>query len=212
MENKVKLNVLGLSYSQAQTGAYALILSDETEKIRIPVVIGAAEAQSIAIIMEKMITPRPLTHDLFTTFCEGFSVDVTEVNIYRLDEGIFYSEIVCQNDKATVRIDARTSDAVAIALRSGCPIYTTKEILEKAGITMSEKELSESNAGDDTPSRGTEPQEKTTVKENIHTSESKANPFTGYTLAQLKTMMDQAILNEDYERASLLRDEMGRRD
>lgn len=212
MENKVKLNVLGLSYSQAQTGAYALILSDETEKIRIPVVIGAAEAQSIAIIMEKMITPRPLTHDLFTTFCEGFSVDVKEINIYRLDEGIFYSEIVCQNEKATVRIDARTSDAVAIALRSECSIYTTKEILDKAGITMSEKELSESNAGDDISPKGMEPQEKISKKENVHNVESKANSFTDYTLTQLKAMMDQAILNEDYERASLLRDEIGRRE
>lgn len=212
MENKVKLNVLGLSYSQAQTGAYALILSDVTDQKRIPIVIGAAEAQSIAIIMEKMVTPRPLTHDLFTTFCEGFTVSVTEINIYRLDEGIFYSEIICKNEKTTVRIDARTSDAVAIALRAECPIYTNKDILDKAGIIMSEKELSESNAGNDMPIRGAITQKEIKEEEKDSGSERKSNLFSGYTLAQLKEMMDEAVLNEDYERASLLRDEMSKRD
>lgn len=210
MDNKVKLNVLGLSYSQAQTGAYALILSDEKDEKRIPVVIGAAEAQSIAIIMEKMVTPRPLTHDLFVAFCEGFAVDVIEINIYRLDEGIFYSEIMCKNDKDIVKMDARTSDAVAIALRSNCPIYTTFEIIEKAGISITEKELSTSKPGEAAPIKASDVSSSKVAKESSTTGEH--GQFSGYTITQLKALMEEAISNEDYERASLLRDEISKRE
>jgi len=210
MDNKVKLNVLGLSYSQAQTGAYALILSDEKDEKRIPVVIGAAEAQSIAIIMEKMVTPRPLTHDLFVTFCEGFAVEVIEVNIYRLDEGIFYSEIICKKGKDTVKMDARTSDAVAIALRSNCPIYTTIEVIEKAGISITDKELSASKPGEDTPTKSADVPPSTGAKE--FSTKEEQGPFSGYTITQLKALMEEAISNEDYERASLLRDEITKRE
>lgn len=210
MSNKVKLNVLGLSYSQAQTGAYALILSDEKDEKRIPVVIGAAEAQSIAIIMEKMVTPRPLTHDLFVTFCEGFSVEVIEVFIYRLDEGIFYSEILCKKNNSIVKMDARTSDAVAIALRSDCPIYSTLEIIEKAGITITDKELDSPKSKEDSPVNLEEASSSVSrITNPVSATEGK---FSGYTLTQLNALMEEAIVNEDYERASLLRDEISKRE
>lgn len=210
MDNKIELKVLGLSYSQAQTGAYALILSDKNDTKRIPVVIGAAEAQSIAIIMEKMVTPRPLTHDLFTSFCEGFAVDVIEVNIYNIDEGVFYSEIVCQSSQQRVVIDSRTSDAIAIALRIECPIYTTPEIMDKAGISFQEKEIPES-----AESKIPRKEKQTKSHENEPTQKLKTGEegkYSGYTIAQLKSLIDEAIANENYERASELRDEISRRE
>ena len=210
MDNKIELKVLGLSYSQAQTGAYALILSDKNDTKRIPVVIGAAEAQSIAIILEKMVTPRPLTHDLFTSFCEGFGVDIIEVNIYNIDEGVFYSEIVCQSTQQRVVIDARTSDAIAIASRNECPIYTTPEIMEKAGISFQDKEIQES-----AESKIPQKEKQTKSQEKEQTQKSKFGEevkYSGYTIAQLKSLIDEAIANEDYERASELRDEINRRE
>lgn len=212
MDNKVKLNVLGLSYSQAQTGAYALILSNENDDKRIPVVIGAAEAQSIAIIMEKMITPRPLTHDLFTNFCIGFGVSIVEVFIYRLEEGIFYSEILCKNDKTTLRIDARTSDAVAIALRAECPLYTSAEILEKAGISIADKEFSSGKSESKSSEKSIETSKSSISEKKTSFYESSESQFAGYSISQLKSMIEEAILNEDYERASLLRDEISKRE
>jgi len=209
MDNRVQLTVLGLSYSQAQTGAYALILSNGNDDRRIPVVIGAAEAQSIAIIMEKMVTPRPLTHDLFSSFCEGFGVEVEEINIYRLDEGIFYSEIVCKNAQQKVVIDARTSDAVAIALRTDSPIYTSQEIMEKAGISIVEKEIPEA-AESKVPRPQDAPQDK--PKESFTSRPEPENKYAGYTIAQLKSLIEEAISNENYERASELRDEITRRE
>jgi len=209
MDNRVQLTVLGLSYSQAQTGAYALILSNGNDDRRIPVVIGAAEAQSIAIIMEKMVTPRPLTHDLFSSFCEGFGVEVQEINIYRLDEGIFYSEIICKNAQQKVVIDARTSDAVAIALRTDSPIYTSQEIMEKAGISIVEKEIPEA-AESKAPRPQDTPQDK--PRESFTSRPEPENKYAGYTIAQLKSLIEEAISNENYERASELRDEITRRE
>lgn len=204
MQN-IRLNVLGLSYSQAQTGAYALILADEADEKRIPIVIGAAEAQSIAITLEKMTTPRPLTHDLFKSFSEGFGIVVIEVNIYRLEAGIFYAEIVCERKNTKIRIDARTSDAVAIALRFGCPIYTTPEIMTKAGILMSEKEEGR---------KVEKPEAKPQIVQEAPSEVPKKSSgvFSGYTLTQLKTLMEEAVNNEDYERASQIRDEINKRE
>lgn len=204
MQN-IRLNVLGLSYSQAQTGAYALILADEADEKRIPIVIGAAEAQSIAITLEKMTTPRPLTHDLFKSFSDGFGITVIEVNIYRLEAGIFYAEIVCERKKTRIRIDARTSDAVAIALRFECPIYTTSEIMNKAGISMSEKEegLKEEKIEKKPQIIAEDPQEPPKKSSSV---------FSGYTLTQLKALMEEAVKNEDYERASQIRDEINKRE
>ena len=125
-ENRVRLKVMGLSYSQIQTGAYALILAQVGGPIRIPVVIGAAEAQSIALKMESITPPRPMTHDLFVSFAHAFGVKLTEVFIYKFEDGIFSSELTFSDGERTISIDSRTSDAIAIAMRTGAPIYTTK--------------------------------------------------------------------------------------
>lgn len=189
-----------MSYSQTQTGAYALVLSEEDGDRRIPIIIGGVEAQSIAIQLEELAPPRPLTHDLFKSFAEAFTVNVVEVNIYRLEEGIFYSELICEKGANRIRIDSRTSDAVAIALRFKCPIYTTDEIIEKAGIVLSiEGESQEPSIA--------APKES----ESVMPSTSAGNQFSDYSLAQLTGMLDDAINDEDYEKASLIRDEIGRR-
>ncbi|MBN2596732.1 MAG: bifunctional nuclease family protein [Marinifilaceae bacterium] len=196
---KIKLNVLGLSYSQTQTGAYALVLSEEDGDRRIPIIIGGVEAQSIAIQLEELEPPRPLTHDLFKSFAEAFAVNVVEVNIYRLEEGIFYSELICEKGLSRIRIDSRTSDAVAIALRFKCPIFTTEEIIEKAGIVLSiEGEAEESMIAGQTDPEVPKP-------------EKRRSQFTEYSLSQLRGMLEDAVRDEDYERASLIRDEIDRR-
>lgn len=196
---KIKLNVLGLSYSQTQTGAYALVLSEEDGERRIPIIIGGVEAQSIAIQLEELEPPRPLTHDLFKSFAEAFTVNVVEVNIYRLEEGIFYSELICEKGTTRIRIDSRTSDAVAIALRFKCPIYTTDDIIEKAGIVLSvEGEAQEPSI----------PHVQETEKPVPQTS----GQFSDYSLSQLTGMLEDAVRDEDYERASLIRDEIGKRE
>src|SRR5665647_2165553 len=133
---KVKLNILGLSVSQSQSGAYALVLAEENGDRRIPIIIGPIEAQSIAIQLEGLKPPRPLTHDLFKQMATAFDIVISEVIIYKLEEGIFYSELICVKNGKQVIIDSRTSDAVALSLRFGCPIYTTEEILERAGIVI----------------------------------------------------------------------------
>ncbi len=127
--NKIKLNVLGISYSQTQSGAYALVLTEEHGNRRIPIIIGGFEAQAIAIQLEGLTPPRPLTHDLFLSFATAFNISLIEVDIYRLEEGVFYSKLVCENGNREITIDARTSDAIALALRFKCPIYTTEEII-----------------------------------------------------------------------------------
>lgn len=194
---KVKLNVLGISYSQTQSGAYALVLSEEDGKRRIPIIIGGFEAQSIAIQIEGLTPPRPLTHDLFLNFAKSYNIEIIEVQIYKLEEGVFFSKLHCDNGKKEVYIDARTSDAIALALRFKCPIYTSEEIIEKAGIIL---EID-----------GTEDEiEKTAVstkkKENYDST-----LFSKMTLSELKIILEEAVLNEDYEKASKIRDEIKKR-
>ncbi len=193
MSTKVKLKVLGLSYSQTQSGAYALVLSEENGERRIPIIIGAFEAQAIAIELESLKPPRPLTHDLFLSFAQAFNIDLVEVNIHRLEEGIFYSELVCENVGSRIKIDARTSDAVALAIRFGTPIFTTEEIMQKAGIILpvEERVRSESN-------------------EDEEYSEEDENITESLNIEDLKELLQEAIENEDYEEASRLRDEINR--
>ena len=193
---KIKLNVLGLSYSQTQTGAYALVLAEEEGERRIPIIIGGFEAQSIAIELEGLKPPRPLTHDLFVNFATSFNIDLVEVNIYKLEEGIFYSELVCDNGNYRIKIDARTSDAVALAIRFKCPIYTTENIMTKAGIVLDmEKE-----------------QAKTHHEEPPEPAQSKVHSkYTDYSPEELQKLLDKAVQDEDYEEASLIRDEIKRR-
>ncbi len=186
--DRIKLKVLGLSYSMSQTGAYALILADEQDIHRIPIIIGMPEAQSIAIQLEKLQTQRPLTHDLIKTLTDELGVTLKEVVIYRLDAGIFYSELYFQTSLDTIKIDSRTSDAIALALRYGSDIYTTPEIIEKAGILVSEEVRDQ--------------------QDKIHSTvvNVEENQFKEYTVQELTKLMDEAIRNEDYERASKFRD------
>ncbi len=194
---KVRLNILGLSVSQTQSGAYALVLAEEDGDRRIPIIIGQVEAQAIAIQMEGLTPPRPLTHDLFVTLATVFDIYISEVIIYKLEEGIFYSELVCRQGTLESKIDSRTSDAVALALRFKCPIYTTEEILKKAGIVLDPESSSSPSFGEETvaPASGT----------------SKEPEFERYTVNELTDMMNEAIRNENYERASKIRDEINRR-
>ena len=192
--SKVKLNVLGLSNSQSQSGAYAQILAEEHGRRRLPIIIGAFEAQAIALQLEGLFPPRPLTHDLFYNFATAFKVDISEVNIYRLEEGVFYSILLCNRGNEKLKIDARTSDAVALALRFKCPIYTTEEILEKAGIYIEFDKKKEEEGG----------------KKKSGSSKG-AEEFTSYTKEELNELLNEAVQNEDYERATLIRDEMNRR-
>lgn len=196
---KVKLNVLGLSYSQMQSGAYALVLTEENGKQRLPIIIGGFEAQAIAIELEGLKPPRPLTHDLFVNFAIAFNIELKEVIIYKLEEGIFYSELVCDNGGSRIKIDARTSDAVALALRFKCPIYTTQEIISKAGIILSFKEAKQKNQ-----------QKSSTQESNQH--EKKQTGLSNVPIDELKKMLDKAIQEEDYEKASKIRDEIKRRE
>ena len=193
--SKVKLKVLGLSCSQTQSGAYALILSEENGNRRIPIVIGGFEAQAIAIGLERLHPPRPLTHDLFVNFAKSFDITITEVNIYHLEEGIFYSELVCMNNGSYIKIDARTSDAVALAIRCNCPIYTTEQIIEKAGIVFN---VTEEQA---------EPAQK-----EPQPAETGVDKYEKLDIKELKKLLDKSISNEDYEEASHIRDEIQRRE
>ncbi len=136
MENKVKLKIVGISYSQIQTGAYALILAEEDGQYHIPIVIGATEAQSIALKMEHINMPRPITHDLIVSISNAFGIKLTEVFIYKFEDGIFFSELTFDDGNRQIVIDSRTSDAIAIAIRTKTPIYTTPEIIDKAGFIL----------------------------------------------------------------------------
>jgi len=189
---KIKLEIIGMSYSQSQSGAYALILGEALGKRRLPIIIGGFEAQAIAIELEKMKPSRPLTHDLFKSFADTFHISLQEVIINKFIEGVFHAELVCLDGKAEYRIDARTSDAVALALRFQCPIYTNEKIMSAAGIIVDEKK-------EDKP-----------VEEEKPVSE-QPSALEHYTSAELKEMLQKAVENEEYEEASRIRDEMNKR-
>ena len=196
---KIKLNVLGISYSQIQSGAYALVLSEAGGERRIPIIIGGFEAQSIAIQLEGLTPPRPLTHDLFVNFANNFNVKLLEVLIYKLDEGVFYSKLLCSDGKVTHEIDARTSDAVSLALRFKSAVYTTEEILDRAGIVLdSEASASETPFDDDDD-------------DEMMIEEGKKSSLADISLADLNNMLDEAIKEENYEFATKVRDEIERR-
>ena len=199
----VRLNIKGISYSQTQNGAYALILSEIDGDRKLPIVIGAFEAQSIAIALEKEIKPpRPLTHDLFKNFSDRFDIVVKQVIIHKLVDGVFYSSLICERDKIEEIIDARTSDAIALALRFQAPIFTYKNILDKAGIYLKVNKEDEQKADNILVDE--------VLAEEIETSAGQDN-FKGKTLKELQKMLDQAVINEDYETAARIRDEMSKR-
>lgn len=197
----VRLNIKGISYSQTQNGAYALLLSEINGKRQLPIVIGAFEAQSIAIALEKEIKPpRPLTHDLFKTFSEHFSITIKQVIIHKLVDGIFYSSLICERDKIEEIIDARTSDAIALALRFDAPIFTYKNIIDKAGVQLTPK----SAAGMFDAKLSDE--QKTTGGDVDYDRGYKNIP-----LKKLNEMLEEAVNNEDYEKAAHIRDEISKR-
>lgn len=191
--DKIKLDIAGLSYSQTQSGAYALVLNESGGRRQLPIIIGGFEAQAIAIELEKMTPTRPLTHDLFKSFAISFGIQVNEVVIYKLVEGIFYSKLICEKDGFVTEIDARTSDAIAIGVRFNCPIYTFEEILSGAGTLLSEQEdADDDELGDD---------EHTDLGKAMHQQSNE----------DLETQLQEALENEDYELASRIRDEINKR-
>ncbi|WP_289692440.1 bifunctional nuclease domain-containing protein [uncultured Duncaniella sp.] len=187
-DDRIRLKVMGLSYSQIQTGAYALILAQVGGPYRIPVVIGAAEAQSIAIKMESIIPPRPMTHDIFVSFAHAFGVKLVEVFIYRFEDGIFSSEMTFSDGERTITIDSRTSDAIAIAMRTGAPIFTTPEILDETGFEMEIKE-----EGDSDEDSGLEPMDEDGIREP---------KLENYAIEELEKTLQKLIDNEEYEEAA----------
>jgi bifunctional DNase/RNase len=192
---KVRLEIVGLSYSQTQSGAYALVLGESTGSRRLPIIIGGFEAQAIAIELEKMTPTRPLTHDLFKAFSETFSIDVTEILIYNLVEGIFYAKLICTDGTREVEIDARTSDAIALAVRFNCPIFTYEFILKSAGIVLDDDSLP-------TIENPTATVEEMTTPEGEYQSKSSE---------ELKNLLQTALDDEQYELASKIRDELNTR-
>ena len=199
----IQLSIIGLTYSQTQKNAYALLLGEEEGPRRLPIVIGAFEAQSIAIALEKdILPPRPLTHDLFTSLALTFNIYLKKVMIHKLEEGIFYSYLVCELNGETHQIDSRTSDAVALALRFNSPIYTYEEILEKAGIILDDQKSKITNKIE------SKVKSKPLMKESVKSSESDLKRLSE---KALNNKLKIALEKEDYELAASLRDELNRR-
>jgi len=194
---KIKLDIVGLSYSQTQSGAYALVLGEISGRRRLPIIIGSFEAQAIAIEIEKMTPSRPLTHDLFKSFAKAYHITVQEIIIYNLVDGIFYSKLICSDGKKVVEIDARTSDAIAVAVRFDCPIYTYEFILSTAGIVIEGNDF--------------------VYLENINepaeekTPAGPAGSYNSLSIDELKTRLQEALSEESYEKAAKIRDELNRR-
>lgn len=189
---KIRLEIIGMSYSQSQSGAYALILGVVGENRRLPIIIGGFEAQAIAIELEKMKPSRPLTHDLFKSFATQFNINLKEVVINKFENGIFYSKLVCEADQHEIEIDSRTSDAVALAIRFKCPIFTYEKIIGEAGISMEAENMQSAE-----PAASNEPDLK--------------GDFSEYNGEELKEMLDKAVSEENFELASRLRDEINKR-
>lgn len=194
---KIELEIVALSHSITQTHSYAVVLGEVNGLRRLPIVIGGFEAQAIAVALEKMQPSRPLTHDLMKNFMTAFAIDLHEIIICDLQEGIFYSKLVCSSDNDTVEIDSRTSDALALAVRFGCPIYTYENILDSAGILMEENTGKKKKAKETVEVASDEP----TGNEDLKTM----------TLEELNTLLNQVLENEDYIRAIAIRDEINSR-
>ena len=188
---KIELEIVALSHSITQTHSYAVVLGEVNGLRRLPIVIGGFEAQAIAVALERMQPSRPLTHDLMKNFMMAFNIDLHEIIINDLQEGIFYSKLVCSSDKDTIEIDSRTSDAVALAVRFGCPIYTYDNILDSAGILMDEDEK----------------KKKVVVTHN----DDKSDDLKKMTIPELESMLNEVLEHEDYIKAASIRDEINRR-
>jgi bifunctional DNase/RNase len=204
----VKLNIKGISYSQTQNGAYALILIEVDGDRQLPIVIGTFEAQSIAIALEKEIKPpRPLTHDLFKNFADRFDIVVKQVIIHKLVDGVFFSSIICERDKIEEIIDARTSDAIALAIRFNAPIFTYKNILDKAGIFL-KINPAENEEIENSDTLLNAPETMSTTEDVV----ASANNYSGYSIKELYDQLETAVQNEDYEKAAKIRDAISKKE
>lgn len=196
----IRLNIKGISYSQTQSGAYALVLSEVDGERTLPIIIGAFEAQSIAIALEKEIKPpRPLTHDLFKSFADRFNIIVKQVIIHKLVDGVFYSSLICECDKIEEIIDARTSDAIALATRFNAPIFTFENILDKAGVILKIKDETKLV------------QSKFKMEDLVSDVVEETTTYKNESLEELQNKLEKAVANEDYELAAKLRDEISKR-
>lgn len=193
---KLKLDIIGLSYSQTQSGAYALVLGEVNGRRRLPIIIGGFEAQAIAIEIEKMTPSRPLTHDLFKSFADAYHINIQEIIIYNLVEGIFYAKLICNDGKKNIEIDARTSDAIALAVRFECPIYTYEFILATAGIVI--------EGNDFLFLDNIEPVKETSAP-------VKESGYKDFSVEELQTKLQEALVEEAYEKAARIRDELTKR-
>nr|WP_271711535.1 bifunctional nuclease domain-containing protein [Marinigracilibium pacificum] len=193
------MEILGLSSSQSQSGSFALVLGEVGGNRRLPIIIGMPEAQAIAIEIEKITPNRPMTHDLFKSFAHSFDFTVESIVISELKEGVFYAKIVCRNETKSVEIDARPSDAIAIGLRFDVPIFTFEQIMEEAGIELTEEA----------------DEEMSEAKKEKKVSSTEKKPFTDrlkdFSIDKLKEMLDKALADESYEEAAKIRDEINRR-
>jgi bifunctional DNase/RNase len=196
---KIKLEILGLSSSQSQTGSFALVLGETEGNRRLPIIIGMFEAQAIAIEIEKIIPNRPMTHDLFKSFANNFHFTVEEIIISDLKEGVFFAKILCSDGLKKTEIDARPSDAIAIGLRFDSPIFTYESILAEAGIVLTD-EVEEEKA-----------EAKTETKTKVKRETSRKDDFKNYSVEKLHELLKEAIDKEDYERAAKIRDELSKR-
>jgi uncharacterized protein len=187
--SRIRLNIFGLSSGQSN-GSYTLILSEENGKRKLPIIIGGFEAQAIAIEIEKIVPFRPMTHDLFISFCKIFNINVTEIEIYNLIEGVFHAKLACEKDGEIYEIDARTSDAIALGVRFKCPIFTFEDIMETAGVIFN----------DDID-----------VEEELEPPKPKGVDYSAQTLDKLNLLLEEALKNEDYIKAAIIRDEIKKR-
>ena len=203
MEDKIRLEIVALSHSVAQSHNYAVVLGEQHGPRRLPIVIGGFEAQAIAVAMERMAPNRPLTHDLFKNALEKFDVDLREIVINNLVEGVFYSLLICERNGETLEIDSRTSDAIAMAVRFQCPIYTYEEILEQAGVEIED----EDDEGESKPRR-----RRSKAKATVKTVGTKSDKLSSYSVGDLKSLLDETLASENYEKAAKIRDELNRRE
>ena len=194
---KIKLEIIALSSSATQHQSYAVVLGELDGIRKLPIVIGAFEAQAIVVTLEKIKPTRPLTHDLFYSFLLAFNIELTEVIIHKLEEGIFYAKLICRSNNKIIEIDSRTSDALALAVRIKCPIYTYEHILETAGLSFE---------GPDLASAHPKSQEK------INKEETDKTNLESLSLTELNTLLDEILENEDYAQAIAIRDEINRRE
>ena len=196
--DKIRLEILGLSSSQSQTGSFALVLGEMNGNRRLPIIIGMFEAQAIAIEIERITPNRPMTHDLFKSFAHNFGFEVKEVLISDLKEGVFFAKLICGDEIKTIEIDSRPSDAIAIGIRFGVPIYTYESVLAEAGIVL-------------TDDSGEESEELAIKEETVAAAPTSNDDLKDYTTDKLQTMLTDALAKEDYEGAAKIRDEINRR-